>query len=318
MNRNKKGFLEPPKKEKSLECLQSFAPFFLEEYEVKTHFISNIDSSNISINHWNTVAKYIFKNYDKYEGFIVIHGTDTMAYTACALSFSLQNLGKPVILTGSHIPFGIEGTDAETNLLNALRLSISNISGVYITFNRKIFWGTRVSKTSAFSFDAFSSFHSENAGMASSSLHFHEKIKKRHEEKLILKAKFQENILVFTLLPNISLENLFFLLEEKNIKGFILNGFGPGNIPYRLLPFFKGAQKNKVPIIVLSQCKDGGTAMEKYDVGRKALQVGAIEGKDMSLEAASVKLMWALAHFPYEQIKTVMQSNIVGEVSSEL
>jgi L-asparaginase len=311
MTENSEGIHKPQEGKNASNLLSRIDPSLFSEYDVTIECVSNVDSSNISHEHWDIVSEKIFENYKNYDGFVVVHGTDTMAYTACALSFALQNIGKPVILTGSHLPFGTPESDAKKNLLDAFKWAVSDLSGIFLVFGGRIFRGTRCSKTSPSSFESFSS--------TSKNENTEKKIEKRNTTSLTLKTGFEKNIIAFSLMPGISPDIFFPLIQKKEVRGVVIRAFGPGNFPYSFMPVLETAKENKVPVVVLSQCSfDAITEMKKYDVGAKALEYGVIEGKDMNFEAASVKLMWALNHFPYEQIKTVMQSNLVGEISEGL
>ncbi len=314
MKKNNLGALEAPGKDEAMACLLQIEPKLNDHFVVDIHYIANIDSTNMSPQYWDQMAQVIFEKYEEYDGFVITHGTDTMAYTASALSFSLQNIGKPIVLTGAQIPCGLLETDARRNLVNAFKLATQDVSGVYIVFDERIILGSRSSKISESALDGFSSINVEDVGKIRIQMKTAECRKRDHHQKPILKTGFESDIIVITLTPGCDPTDIDHLLEIDRLKGIIIRGFGPGNTPYNYHLVFQKAQQKKIPVVVLSQCLNGITSMSEYDVGIQALQYGVIEGKDMSLESASTKLMWALAHYPYEEIRNIVHHNIAGEI----
>ena len=316
MQKNAAGALVAPNKDEAISCLFSIEPGLEQIYDLDLHYVANIDSTNMHPQYWDQMASAVVENYEKYDGFVITHGTDSMAYTASALSFALQNLGKPVVLTGAQIAAGVLETDARRNLINAIKLAIQNISGVYIVFDERIIRGARASKTSESALDGFSSINVPDAGEIRIQMQLSPENPKRHSGKVELKSGFEPDICTLTLTPGCDPTDIDHLLEIDRLRGIVIQGFGPGNIPYDYYLVFQKAQSRSVPVVVMSQCLHGVTSMSEYDVGLKALDYGVIEGFDLSLEAATTKLMWALKHFPPEQIKSIMHQNLCGEIMS--
>ena len=317
MEENKDGTLQIPPKKKAIQNLLSIEPKLSHVAELEVAYIDNIDSTNINPGHWDKMADVIVENYHNYDGFVITHGTDTMAYTSRALSYVLQNPGKPVILTGAQIPSSKIETDARRNLINAIRVATMDISGVMIVFDEEIILGSRASKVSESKFNAFDSINWDVLGEIRIDIRFSDDHKSRHKRKLVIKKGFEANIAIITLVPGMPVQMLLCLLDS-GIKGLILRGYGPGNIAYQYLDAIKKANKLKVPVVVNTQCREGATLMHLYDVGKKALGSGVIQAYDMSIESVATKLMWVLKHTAsYEQIKKMMHQNYCGEINKE-
>jgi len=316
MQKNREGSLQPPNRENAIDCLLSIEPALQDYYDIDIKYIANIDSTNMKTEYWENMAQEIIKKYDNYDGFLITHGTDTMAYTASALSFALNGIGKPVVLTGAQIPSGILETDARRNLVNACKLVFKNVAGVYLVFDKRIIKGVRASKISESALDGFFSRNDTDAGEISIHMKLKDNLIPRHESKFDSKIiKFEPNILVTSLTPGSNSKIIEEVINDKKIKGLIIEGFGPGNIPYDCYGIFEKARSNKIPVVVLSQCIHGVTSMTEYDVGLQALKYGVIEGHDMTLESTSTKLMWAIANFPFAEIKNIMHTNYFGEIN---
>jgi len=316
MKKNEDGTFIAPEKDEALEFLMNLEHRINEIAEIDIHYIANIDSTNMHPRYWNEMTLVIYEKYEQYDGFIITHGTDSMAYTASALSFSLQNLGKPVVLTGSQIPgFEIEN-DARRNFINAVKLATQDISGVYIVFGERVILGARASKVSESDLDAFITINDHDVGELCLEMRLNEDIPKRHSKKLIPKSGFEHDITIITLAPGNDPYNLVHLLDSDRLKGLIIQGYGSGNIPYDYYKVFEKAKEKRIPVIIRTQCLHGETAMEYYDVGNQALNLGVIEGHDLSLEAATTKLMWAIHHYSYEEIPRVILTNYVGEINT--
>jgi len=299
----------------SYDQLLKLEPRFSQICDVDIEFIDNIDSTNLTSEQWTKIAAAIDKNYDRYDGFVITMGTNTMAYCSAALSFALVNIGKPVILTGAQIPAESLSTDARNNFINALRLSTLNIAGVFVVFGSKIIKGCRAKKVSESELDAFRTFNQKDFGEigVGTVLNFKQP---RHSEPLQVKNKFVEQIVCLTLIPGLQAEVIRHLIDSGT-RGFILRAYGSGDIPYNFEDALLYAKKKKVPIVVTTQCPGGATVMGINDVGLKALETGVIQAFDMCMEAMSTKLMWLLGqNTPYEEIKKLMETNFVGEVDS--
>jgi L-asparaginase len=304
----------PHNTEEAIKILKEIEPNLNQLAVYDIEYIANIDSTNITTREWDLIIQKIYDRYDHYDGFVITHGTDTMAYTASALSIAIQNLGKPVVLTGSQLPAVKIENDARRNLINAIRVAIMDVSGVFIVFDEKIILGSRASKASESKLNAFTTVNDNDIGEISIKIKFKNEVEKRKDTTLNIIKGFESDIIVFTLTPGCDSSDLEFLLNNQRIKGIIIRAFGTGNIPYSFENFFKKAKKKKLPIIISSQCLHGKTEMAAYDVGKRALQLGVIEGLDQSLEMLTVKLMWALKKYKYEDLKRVMHNNYSGEV----
>lgn len=316
MQESKEGSLVVAEKQKAIKSLLSLEPRLKEVSKLDVEYVDNIDSSNITGAHWDKIATIIAKKYDRYDGFVITHGTDTMAYTSSALSFALQNLGKPVVITGSQIPGNQIETDARRNFVNAVRLATMDISGVMVVFDEEIILGARCSKVSESKLDAFETINWDDLGEIRIDIRLSDEHKPRHNRPLNLQTGYEENIAVVTLFPQMTPTTLGAIITT-GIKGLILRGYGSGNISYAYLEGLKELKSKKIPVVVNTQCLEGATLMHLYDVGKKALEMGVIQAHDMSLECVTTKLMWALKRGPYETIKEIMHHNYVGEINVE-
>ncbi len=313
MKKDKKGVLIPFHKSNIL--LQQ-VPFLNKIAQIKIEEVTNIDSTNMKPSLWTKLAHLIEEHYHNFDSFIITHGTDTMAYTASALSFALRNLNKPVIFTGSQKPIDDIPTDAGNNLINSILLATKDLAGVCIVFGSKILRGNRATKISESSLDAFESPMVLPIGEISLEPKLTDSYKKKQKNNLSLfcQADFDENIIIAIITPGLNSAYLEKIVDD--CKGIILAAFGPGNIPDTLLPFFQKARKLSLPVIILSQCQKGITQMQLYKVGQQALKAGAIPGNDMTIEAASAKLMWILAQTKdIRKIGQAFNKSYSGEVT---
>lgn len=316
MQEAKDGALVVDEKEKAIKSLINLEPKLKEIVQLEVHYLDNIDSTNMKPEHWDKMTAVIAENYDKYDGFVITHGTDTMAYTASALSFSLQEIGKPVVLTGSQIPGSKIETDGRRNFVNAVSVATMDIAGVMLVFDEEIILGARASKVSESKLDAFETINWDLLGEIRIDIRLSDEHKPRHNRPLNIRNGFEPNVIVISMTPGVSVKTLMTILDS-GMKGIILSGYGSGNIAYEYLEVIEKAGEKKIPVIVTTQCLEGATAMHLYDVGKKALDLGVIQAYDMSLECITTKLMWALKHFPYEKIKEVMHTNYTGEINKE-
>jgi L-asparaginase len=316
MEKARGGVLRVPPKAKAIKMLERIEPRLGALSDFKIEFVENIDSTNMSPDKWDKILGKIESNYDDYDGFLITHGTDTMAYTAAALSIAIKNLGKPIVLTGSQIPGSRIDTDARRNLVNAMRVAIMDISGVFIVFDERVILGSRASKASESRLDAFTSVNAPDAGEIKTEIRLSQGIPGRRADRAAFFPGFEPDIVVHTLTPGCDPKDLIFLLQNQRIKGIIIRAYGTGNLPYDFDLFFRRARMRRIPVVVTSQCLHGMTMMKGYDVGEKALKLGAIEGFDQSLEILAVKLMWSLKHFCYPDIGKVIQTNSSAELTS--
>jgi L-asparaginase len=264
--------------------------------EITAFPLFNIDSSELQPCHWSEIADAIHKVYDEFDGFVVVHGTDTMVYTAAALSFMLQNLSKPIILTGSQIPLTSQiGSDARNNLIYALRFALSDLAEVGIFFGSHLLRGNRAHKFSAMDIEAFATFGEEPLGSAGVELRLFSEHKKRKACKLKFKPQISEGVFLLKIFPGLPKGSLL-KLAELNLKGLVLEAYGTGNIPLKggLIKEISSLINLGIPVVVCSQC-ELGTAKELYPAGRSLKEAGALLVYNMTPETALVKLAWVLA-----------------------
>ncbi|MEP1384632.1 MAG: asparaginase [Paraglaciecola sp.] len=280
-----------------------------------------IDSSDMSPSDWQQISNDILQNYDKYDGFIILHGTDTMAYTASALSFMLEDLGKPVIVTGSQIPLAQLRSDGQVNLLNALYIAANYpIPEVTLFFNNQLFRGNRSRKVDS---DGFNAFDSPNLPpLLEAGIDIEVKIDKKQLgidrcKQLKVSNITSQPIGIVTLYPGISADVLKNTLQQP-VKALILLSFGVGNAPQNptLLKQLKWANDQEVIVVNCTQCVRGKVNMSGYANGNILKEVGVVSGTDMTPEAALAKLHYLLSKdIPIEEIKRLLVTSLRGELT---
>lgn len=303
----------------TIEDLLKYTPLLEEEFHIDTHTITNIDSTNIQPSHWSAITSAIQEEYQNYDGFVVLHGTDTMAYTASALSYSLGNLGKPVILTGAQVPPDILGSDAFVNMVSACQASTIDFADVAILFGNRILRGNRSTKISEDDRNAFLSPVFPELGTVRLQPQItYNTIRRRHGGSLKIQNVFTGNVAVIRIVPGMN-PSIIDSIVDSGIEGLILESFGPGNIPNKetsLLPSITAACKKGIPVLIATQCIYGTTRMYLYEVGQRAIELGVIPTGDMTTEAAFVKLKWALGQTKDpNKIANLFGKNIAGEVT---
>jgi len=278
-----------------------------------------IDSSNMTPSDWQRIADDIQKNYDKYDGFIVLHGTDTMAYTSSALSFMFENLSKPVIVTGSQIPFSQLRSDGQVNLLNSLYIAANYpISEVGLYFNNQLFRGNRSIKAYADGFNAFDSPNMVPLLEAGINIRLIAgKVSKPSGEALTLTNITPQPIGVVHLYPGISSDVIANIIRQP-VKALIIRSYGVGNAPQdeALLSCLKAAKEQSIIVVNCSQCIKGTVNMDGYATGNALSQCGVIGGVDMTLEATLTKLHYLLSQdLSTDEIRIRLQENLRGELT---
>ncbi|HLD58653.1 MAG TPA: asparaginase [archaeon] len=319
------GALEPAK---SAEELLELVPKVREIADVDSIELFNIDSSDMTSAHWTMIAKEIFSRYEKYDGFLVTHGTDTMADTASALAFAFgKNINKPVVLTGAQCCPETIGTDAKFNLENAFRAAASDFAGVMISFGHFVFEGVRTQKRHESDFNAFISPAFSELASIRSKIHWTKFAKKRKLgkcAKLFFEPDFEPGILSVKINAGVGPEMLDNLVKTKGIKGLVLESLGAGNIPGRYLPAVKEAVGRDIPVLIVSPFVGGSTAgADTYKLGLDALEAGVIPTGNMTFVATYVKLMWCLAKLHRQNNKTAVipkirkmfEEDFVGEIT---
>lgn len=288
-------------------------------------FEKPIDSSDINPDVWANLALMVKDNYEKYDGFVILHGSDTMAYTASALSFMFENLSKPVILTGSQLPIGLLRTDGRENLIVALEIATAKKDGqplvpeVCIYFENHLFRGNRSHKFNAENFNAFISPNYPSLADVGVRIKYNTpSIIKPRINFLIVHTNLSNNLAILKLFPGINKNFLEAVLKTKGLKALILETYGSGNAPTDtwLIDCLKQAISEGIIILNITQCEGGSVEMGKYETSRELSQIGVVGGADMTTEAAITKLMYLLGeNFSTSEIKKLLPISLRGELT---
>ncbi len=295
--------------------------------EADVYQFDAIDSSNMTPKLWAQLVRIISSEYRRYDGFVILHGTDTMAYTASALSFMLENLTKPVILTGSQLPIGQLRTDGRENLITSIELAAMRdkegravVPEVCIYFSGRLLRGNRSSKKNADGFQAFDSDNFPHLCDAGVSFRFnsHEILRPDFSRPMIPHTAVNSGVMVLSLFPGMQERLMRHVLDSSVLRGVVLRSYGSGNAPQFpwLTSLLREAVARGITVVNVTQCDTGRVEMGRYSSGNHLADAGVISGYDGTVEATVTKLMFLLAHHPESKsVRTLMCRNLAGEIT---
>ncbi len=314
-----------------LETFKAFVPeLFASDIQVTMlPFSPLVDSSDVQPSDWQRMARAVYDNYADYDGFVVLHGTDTMSYSASALSFMLENLGKPVVFTGSQLPVGVLRSDAKENLLTAIEIAAAKrengeamVPEVSVFFEGTLFRANRTTKKNAEHFEAFDSYNYPSLAKAGVHITYRTNlIAMPKNAPLRLHEQLCQNVALLKLFPGITEPVVEAILTTPNLRGVVLETYGAGNAPSSdwLYQQLHRAVERGVVVVNKTQCSTGSVEMGKYEVSLNLLKAGVLSGFDITTEALLTKMMLLLGEFPndIDKVKQLLQTSLFGEITTE-
>ena len=287
-------------------------------YTITVKDVLCLDSSNICPEEWQRIAQHIFELRQGYDGIVVSHGTDTMAYTASAVTFMLPNIDVPVVFTGSQLPLADILSDGPDNLRTAFAMAASGVPGVFLAFDRKVMLGCRAVKVRASGFSAFESVNARYAGLVSNrGLVLDSRVLPTSHGAPQLKTDISSDVFLLKLTPGLS-PKIFDALVSMGYKGIVIEACGLGgvNVLHQGLQGIRKAVEAGISVVVTTQCLYDSSDLQVYQVGNKLLELGVIQGRDMTSEAAMTKLMWGIGQgMNPEEIAHLFATNLTGEIT---
>ena len=319
------GTLEPL----DFENVRQHVPELKElDYDIRTYqFQPPIDSSDMRPALWARLVNIIAQHYEEADGFVILHGTDTMAYTASALSFMLEGLNKPVVLTGSQLPIGVLRTDGKENLINAIELAAAQdangspmVPEVCVFFGSHLLRGNRSTKASAERFDAFASYNFPPLATVGINIVYNRQaiLRPNADQPLRPHTAMDNSVIAITLFPGIRPQIIEHVFSLPDVRGIVLRTYGSGNAPQQpwLLNAIAGATEDGKVVVNITQCDAGAVEMGLYETGNQLLKAGVVSGGDMTVECAVTKLMYLFGQeLPSEEVRRLMGTSLAGEIS---
>lgn len=303
-----------------IESLESVGDFYRylpdiqKEVSLTLFSLADVGSSEVTPEHWVRIAETIHQHYDAFEGFVVIHGTNTMGYTAAALSFALRDLSKPIVFTGSLLPINDLGSDGRMNIVFAIRAALLDIAEVCIVLGPKVLRGCRAKKAQQSIMQTFDSPLFPPLAEFDTAVHLHPWRTVRRKRRLLYAPSFNPHIVSITLHPGMPLTFFDAMLGVKP-HGIVLRAYGLGMLPDELFPWVRKVTDQEIPLLITSQLLKGSIDLHLYRKQLTLEQLGVISGKDMTYECAVVKLMWALTQTKNSRkLRELLERNLVGEM----